>query len=326
MEWLFTFVAFYLLIPIIRGPILLLKSNGSESKIKRWYQDRPHHIWVPMMESIFGEGNSVEPIFWSWIIAVICLMSIFVFFFTGFDALNQGFQVDLIPAAATGLALYFNLEVAAYINRHFSQSIHNWLKSNFQFISNWILPKEIKEATKYRKEILKLVKDKDQKEKLQPILSDINDLIEKELPRLLKRHKQLQLFLANAIDVVEKEDANGIAKGESELMDRSKANVEKFDKAIVEVEEDIKSILAFIHHSSVHISDIIDAYNDLKIEHAKSLMQEAQLKIELLLSSQEELAELKNGKLKADTKAKVAARQEVEEATTKLRQAAKIKT
>lgn len=293
----------------------------SDDEMLRWEEHHPYHQISNALKD--SPDRSIASI----VITLAIMMSIFALL-SGVVGLLGGLLFSHALGFTFGGSLYFSIAGLYFLYRKIFKGskflTKPWWRSlgfgkKLKSLRYLLTPVEIAEAKGYQKELLVLVKNKDQKERLSPILSKIEYLIEKEMPRLIKRGKELESFILDIEKVLKRQKENGIAKGEKEMMKKSKENLAKFQSSRDEVESDIASILAFIDHSSAHIGEILDAYNDMAVERAEELMADVQQEISLLLQTQEELSEIKMGQQKQfDLAARQAAQDEVKQASKSL--------
>jgi hypothetical protein len=324
--WILTFLAAYLAIAMTRDLFVILPDASNDETVKEWLKGHPHHFWLNLIDSL-DEDTGVPLGVFSFMGGLGLIIVMALYFFTGFEKPSV-FQPQLISAMISAIGTYLGLEVASYIYRKhtFSALVKKLWTNQLLAYRNWQknrMNNPIKQAQHYYRQLLGLIEGKDQEKPLEPVLKKFQQLIKDELPRLLKRSKQLDKFIQQTAKAIARQKANGICPGEAEELKKAQSDLDDFHENKKEVANKIELILAIIDLAKAEVGRIIDAINAREEEQVHSLISQIQSELNLLTQTEAELNELRGKYLHQEVQAQAAAVAEVqavvEQVSTKVR-------
>lgn len=315
--WVLMFIGGYLLFPLLRD---LWSIEADEAEIRAWLNENPYHfIWKLLHEHIDDTDNFFMASIFSWLAgaggSIVALVSALI-------SLKQGHVIytpALITTYGLGCASYLGVVLTynwlpAWCKKRWAKQLtayRNWQKNRMN--------NPIKQAQHYYKQLLALIEGKEQEQPLEPVLKKFQQLINDELPRLLKRSKQLEKFIRQTEKAIARQKANGICPGEAEELKKAEADLDDFRDNKKEVANKIELILTIIDLAKAEVGRIIDAINAREEEQVHSLISQIQSELNLLTQTEAELSDLRRKYLSQEVQAQADAVAEVQETVEKVR-------
>lgn len=309
--WIGIFLGGYLLLPLLRDGYAALNEDNED--VDDWLRKRPYHIIAGFYLRHLGNGDDfMGASIISWLVSMCGSTAALIVAFLSLKEGNIIYTPSLITTYGLGCASYLGLALTynwlpAWCKKRWAKELtayRNWQKER--------LNNPLKQGQHFYQQLENLLEGKDQQEKLQPVLRGFHELVQKELPRLIKRQKQLEKFIEKTKKAIARQKGNGICKGEEPELKKASQSLKAFEDSLSEVKNMIDLLLSITDLAKAEIGRIIDAINARDDEKCQDLIQ--QIEAELALQTQTE-AELKNlrGKYSLqDHAAQVAAAAEVQ--------------
>jgi len=323
---LVSFFAGYLSISMLRFARIALKSDRLVSRqITYWLEDHPYHFINRLLEKI-DKDNDME-------ITRILLMiiGIIYIFIGGVGLFSYASESDavynffpwFIISGISGLALYFLIAIS-YDFRNFWRFrydyLGSWIKDKLHNLYRKVIPAEISEVKTSEKLIKTKLKKARQAQNYTELFKQIKKFKNEKIPELLSLRQTLLECIEQDEKVIQAEKDNGFIEGEQELIEQSENNLLTLRERLDHVNQTLKLIPTVLNHLSTTLSVIITTSS---IQQVEQQISEVKSDLDLLLATHEEVAELEDKYLKADTSARNKAAEEVNELTRQIRPASK---
>ncbi|MCX6740164.1 MAG: hypothetical protein NTZ49_02965 [Candidatus Parcubacteria bacterium] len=314
--WIGMFLGGYLLLPLVRD---LWAIDVSTREMTKWLENTPYHfIWRFYARHIDNNDNFFGASLLSWLVGACGTLVAFILAVINLKDGQVIYTPSLITTYGLGCATYAGLALSynwlpAWFKKHWVKELtayRNWQKNRNN--------NPIKQAQHYYRQLLKLIEGKEQEQPLEPVLKKFQQLINDELPRLLKRSKQLEKFIRQTEKAIARQKANGICPGEAEELKKAEADLDDFRDNKKEVANKIELILTIIDLAKAEVGRIIDAINAREEEQVHSLISQIQSELNLLTQTEAELSDLRRKYLNQEVQAQAAAVAEVQAAVNQV--------